>query len=989
MPIINGTSGNDILTGTPDADTINGVSGNDVISGDAGNDLLIGELGDDTIYGGAGDDEMYAGFRYTSAFSDAGSVNRLFGEAGNDIIVGKEGVDFLDGGSGDDFLNASEGDTAFGGDGADLLVDRDTILWRGAALDGGAGNDEIRFGTNSSRVTGGSGADLFNLSLTVNSANFAHQTYGIITDFNQAEGDRILIATFPGFLPNATFRGDLQNPGFTLQAGQTYSSSDYGPGYVQLWTWRDAGTTYLLADLNGDGILGVSDFVLRFSGQIVLSESSFVAGILQSFPGGGEGADNFTGTAAADTYYGFDGNDVVRGEGGNDVLFGNNGADQLFGGLNEDSLNGGAGDDVLWGEDGWDTLTGSSGSDTLYGGAGNDRLIAQGNFAGDQDAVGEVNRLYGEGGDDQIEGSASGLDQMYGGDGNDSISGSGFIDGGAGDDSIRALDIGSTVFGGDGRDIIRGGLRNDTLIGGAGIDELTGGSGDDILVGGIGDSVSGDGGDDLARFDPTALSDGTEFRFFGGSQTDTVDLSAASGPSRIDLNISTTQQLGWLRVTLDSVENVIDGDHGSVLIGNASANVLTGAGGADTLTGGAGADTFRYVATSDSTAAAQDIITDFQTGVDRIDLTGINPTSVSVGRLAGGVSVVFAESPGGAFQAYVNGAVNANDLVFNGTTGAFVIGSVEADTITGSARPDPLLGAGGDDTITGGAGADAIAGGAGRDVFRYVLAGESNQTTGFDNLYDFTSGEDRIDLTLLVPTSISILRTENGSSFIYAETPTGGFLTTAAGRAVQATDIVYGPNGVGGFGIYMVGSGVDDVLVGTGLADPLYGREGDDTITGGGGADAMFGEGGIDTFVYLAASDSTQAASDGIFGFLSGTDKLDLRAVRTGGGDTYGIAYLAGGSFLFVDLGGNGTQDMVIGLAGTTLLAGDILWATGAIGEEPGGKATGPEVLPVDDHDALFGGDLMSDPSPMTGRFMLEPDPNAGRGFYHGQDWYL
>ena len=97
------------------------------------------------------------------------------------------------------------------------------------------------------------------------------------------------------------------------------------------------------------------------------------------------------------------------------------------------------------------------------------------------------------------------------------------------------------------------------------------------------------------------------------------------------------------------------------LVGGEGDDILVGAAGADAMTGGSGSDTFRYLATSDSTAAVQDTITDFVTGTDRIDLTALNPTSVSVGRLAGGVSVVFAETPGGAFQAYVNGAVNSND----------------------------------------------------------------------------------------------------------------------------------------------------------------------------------------------------------------------------------------------------------------------------------------------------------------------------------------
>ena len=209
-----------------------------------------------------------------------------------------------------------------------------------------------------------------------------------------------------------------------------------------------------------------------------------------------------------------------------------------------------------------------------------------------------------------------------------------------------------------------------------------------------------------------------------------------------------------------------------------------------------------------------------------------------------------------------------------------------------------------------------------------------------------------------------------------------------ATRASRKAAFHHGPIG-GSFGVYMVGSGVADVLTGTFQADPIYGGSGNDIITGGGGADALFGDAGIDTFVYVAVSDSTQAMTDGIFGFVSGEDRLDLTRVRTGASDTFGIAYLSGGSFLFVDLGGNGTTDMVIGLANTTLIASDILWSAGALSEEAPVKEAGPQTLPGADEADLFDTDMMSDLSSLDGRFMLDLNPDVARGFYHGQDWFL
>jgi len=54
---------------------------------------------------------------------------------------------------------------------------------------------------------------------------------------------------------------------------------------------------------------------------------------------------------------------------------------------------------------------------------------------------------------------------------------------------------------------------------------------------------------------------------------------------------------------------------------------LQGGVGSDLMTGGAGADTFRYLTADDSTMAAPDVILDFATGVDKIDLRSIHTSA--------------------------------------------------------------------------------------------------------------------------------------------------------------------------------------------------------------------------------------------------------------------------------------------------------------------------------------------------------------------------
>ena len=67
-----------------------------------------------------------------------------------------------------------------------------------------------------------------------------------------------------------------------------------------------------------------------------------------------------------------------------------------------------------------------------------------------------------------------------------------------------------------------------------------------------------------------------------------------------------------------TIENAVGGQGRDLLVGNAADNKIDGQGGDDVLTGGAGSDLFIF-ADNGST----DTITDFQTGVDKIDLSQI------------------------------------------------------------------------------------------------------------------------------------------------------------------------------------------------------------------------------------------------------------------------------------------------------------------------------------------------------------------------------
>ncbi|MFD2030017.1 Ig-like domain-containing protein [Ancylobacter dichloromethanicus] len=102
-------------------------------------------------------------------------------------------------------------------------------------------------------------------------------------------------------------------------------------------------------------------------------------------------------------------------------------------------------------------------------------------------------KIFGDDGDDVIKGGMRG-DQLDGGEGGD------VLRGGIGDDTLKG-DAGDDVLeGGIGNDRLEGGTGSDLLRGGIGQDTLVGGDGDDALEGGIGsDDLAGGSGDDLLK----------------------------------------------------------------------------------------------------------------------------------------------------------------------------------------------------------------------------------------------------------------------------------------------------------------------------------------------------------------------------------------------------------------------------------------------------------------------------------------------------------
>ncbi|MCB1883466.1 MAG: type I secretion C-terminal target domain-containing protein [Geminicoccaceae bacterium] len=120
---------------------------------------------------------------------------------------------------------------------------------------------------------------------------------------------------------------------------------------------------------------------------------------------GESGDDHLDGKEGADRLFGGDGRDTLLGGGGDDFLFGNGWGDRLVGGKGNDILLGGYGADRLDGGAGDDRLHGGNGTDRLDGGDGGDVLLGEGEgdrlFGGKGDDV-----LVGGAGTDTMAGGS-------------------------------------------------------------------------------------------------------------------------------------------------------------------------------------------------------------------------------------------------------------------------------------------------------------------------------------------------------------------------------------------------------------------------------------------------------------------------------------------------------------------------------------------------------------------------------------------------------
>lgn len=106
---------------------------------------------------------------------------------------------------------------------------------------------------------------------------------------------------------------------------------------------------------------------------------------------------------------------------------------------------------------------------------------------------------------------------------------------------------------------------------------------------------------------------------------DTLDFSKFKQHQVINLGAGDYSSVGGMSNNVyisreSTIENAVGGSGNDRITGNASNNVLVGGLGGDTLKGQGGSNVFKYNTACDSTYDNADLLTDFKSGVDKIDL---------------------------------------------------------------------------------------------------------------------------------------------------------------------------------------------------------------------------------------------------------------------------------------------------------------------------------------------------------------------------------
>lgn len=325
------------------------------------------------------------------------------------------------------------------------------------------------------------------------------------------------------------------------------------------------------------------------------------------------------------------------------------------------------------------------------------------------------------------------------------------------------------------------------------------------------------------------------------------------------------------------LDDLLAGSHvADSLDGGGGDDILIDGGGSDSLTGGAGADLFVFAADGQA-----DTVTDFQPGIDRLDLSAFgmlyDPVQLTVTARTWGVTLGWRGEVIDLYSA-AGGPIDISgwqpgDILdldrpaflpiaqsLDGTGGDDTLRGGEAgDVIRGFGGADALDGEGGDDLIEAGTGNDSVTGGLGDDRlfgdagFDTIRGGAGNDEIRGGNEADTLYGDDGAD-TLFGEVGVDNIFGGDGDDTAYGGSENdwlfGGEGADVLDGGTQE-DRLYGEGGddtlFGGAGFdRLEGGDGADTLWGGNQADNLFGQSGNDVMHGEGGFDRLFGGGGDD-----------------------------------------------------------------------------------------------------------------------------------------------
>ena len=816
------------------------------------------------------------------------SNKSVFGTSSSDNITNYGGYVKIFGGWGNDRISNvnNKYSTIYAEDGNDYINNNSIVT-----IYAGNGDDTVYHNNDSSLIDGGEGNDRINIAgygykNTVNGGGGKNHiiSNGKAQVFVYGYGDD----TIENFSADSTLKVG-NNTYTTLKSGNDLKFQ-FSSGSILI---KNAANMTIKVDKNngsGSSGGGSSNGGVAVKNGVVMVESNTTKNIISitNYSGatkidasavsknirliGNSSANSLVGGKGADTIEAESGNDTVYGGAGNDTLYGEDGNDTLYGEDGNDKLNGGKGNDKLYGGNGNDTLYGNEGDDTLTGGAGKDvfEYIDKGGNVVIEDYAPEEDKIL-------IHGK---LNTAYA----------------SGSDVILEIGKGSIrVKNAAGKKItMKDSLGKETT-------KIYGKSSDNS---GSGNSSTVNSGS------------GTSSSVNSGSGTSSISAQNIKGSILSDTLQGTSGN--------DTISGLSGNDR---LYGNNGNDFLEGGAGNDTLTGGAGYDVFIYT-------GGNDVITDYTAGQDKIKLTNVTVSSVSVS----GSNVILKTSKGNitvnngkgkkitiidssgketsnvypietlpagisisnsvltASSSFKGNKINLAD--YPTATKVNTSAVSQAVSIVGTATANSLTGGKGNDTIFGGAGNDTVSLGSGNDI--YIYSG------GNDLIQDYTAGQDKIKLASgsIISASLSssnvILKTFNGN--ITVKNGKGKKITIVDSNGKETSNIypletlpagISISNSVLTASSSFKGETIDLAdyekvtkvdasalsksvgIIGTAAANSLKGGKGADILIGDDGNDTLYGNAGDDILIDFSGNSKLygEAGNDSLSGG-SGNDTL-------------------------------------------------------------------------------------------------------------------